>query len=59
MTAGIMFCMAYVFVFAKAYQQRNVIHNNWLAIPVFSFMMAFLKLNCNTPLNSSSRHAGT
>lgn len=44
MTAGIMFCMAYVFVFAKAYQQRNVIHNNWLAVPLFSFMMAFLEL---------------
>ena len=40
----LIFVMAYAFVFAKAYQQRNVIHNNWLWVPVFSFIMAFLEL---------------
>ena len=44
MTAALLFVMAYVFVFAKAYQQRNVIHNNWKAIPLFSMTMAFLEL---------------
>lgn len=41
----ILFVVTFTYVFAKAYQQRNVIHNNWVAIPLFSFMMAFLELS--------------
>lgn len=44
MTALIIFAVAYVFIFAKAYQQRNVIHNNWGWVPVFSYIMAYLEL---------------
>lgn len=40
----IIFSIAILFIFAKAFQQRNVIHNNWWWIPVFSFTMSFLEL---------------
>lgn len=37
-------CITFIYVFSKAYQQRNVIHNGWLAVPIFSYLMAFLEL---------------
>ena len=45
MTPLLLFCITFVYVFAKAYQQRNVVHNNWLMIPVFSYIMGFLELS--------------
>ena len=41
----LLFFITFIYVFAKAFQQRNVVHNNWLAIPLFSYLMAFLELS--------------
>lgn len=37
--------MTFAFIFCKAFQQRNVIHNNWKLIPLFTVSMAFLEIS--------------
>lgn len=43
MTAFIVFALGYVYIFAKAYQQLNVMHYRWAMIPVFSYIMGYIE----------------
>lgn len=37
---AVIFCVAAVRVFARAGQQLNVVHFQWLRLPLFSYLMA-------------------
>ena len=36
--------LSFTYVFIKAFQQRNNIHNNWLMIPVMSYGLGFCEI---------------
>lgn len=40
----IIFFIFYVRVFARAFQQRNVVHNNWALVPIFSYLMSYMEI---------------
>lgn len=41
---SILFLVGFAKVAARAYQQKNVMHDNWLAIIPTSYVMAFMEL---------------
>lgn len=43
MTYLMMCLMTFAFIFCKAFQQRNVIHDNWKLVPIFTLSMAVLE----------------
>ena len=42
--AFLIFCITFFYVFAKAFQQRNVVFNKFWSIPIVSYIMAYCEL---------------